>query len=171
MVLSPLVRKGLGKGLFSLFIQLPIYMLHQYEEHGHGAFKEYGNSTLLRRHGQLTDANIFVINIGGVWAVDLVTLYLACYRRLGLGLLAPYLAIVNGPIHLLPALATRRYNPGALTAGLLLTAGVYSAVVITRTGCASVRDHTRALAGAIVLHVLTILIILAGRRAPPDKQP
>lgn len=40
-LLSPLLGKGLRRGAFSVFAQLPVYMIHQYEEHGHDAFKEY----------------------------------------------------------------------------------------------------------------------------------
>lgn len=171
MALTPFLRRGLGRGAFSVFLQLPIYMFHQYEEHGHGAFKAYANETLLRRHGRLTDANIFVINVGGVWAVDLVVLYLACYRRLALGLLAPYLALVNSLIHLGPALRTRRSNPGAWTSGLLLLpGGLYSVLAITRSGPVSLRDHIRAFVGAILLHLATILIVLATPSVPRDRE-
>ena len=46
LLLAPIVRHGLRRGAFLIYLQLPIYMLHQYEEHGHGAFKRAINAML-----------------------------------------------------------------------------------------------------------------------------
>lgn len=168
-LLIPLLRRVLGVGALSVFAQLPIYLVHQYEEYGHGAFKAYLNEALHGR-GRLTDGNIFVINVLGVWGVDLAALYAAHYRRVAAGLVAPYLSIVNGLLHLGIALRTRRYNPGAWTGGLLLLpGGITSATIIQRMGAASHRDHARAVAGALLIHVGVILIILRSRPRSPDR--
>ncbi len=170
--LAPFLRRGLSSGAFSVFVQLPVYLVHQYEEHGHGAFKEYVNSKLLRQRGGISDGSIFIINIVGVWGVDVAALYLAQYRKPTSGLLAPYISIINGFIHLIPVVWTRQYNPGAWTAGLLLLpAGIYSAVEVTRSDSATVRDHAKAFAGGILVHGLAILIILTGRQTPPEGRP
>jgi hypothetical protein len=106
-----------------------------------------------------------------VWGVDLAALYLAHYRNLAAGLLAPYLSIVNSLIHLGAALRTGRYNPGAWSAALLLLpAGLYSAVVITRAAPASARDHARAFLGGVLLHLVAILIILRNQQGPQDGE-
>lgn len=165
LLLGPVVRRGLGRGVFPVYLQLPVYMLHQYEEHGHGAFKRDVNRLLAGR-ARLTDRTIFWDNTLGVWGVDLCALYLARYFRPALGLAAPYLAIVNGLIHVGGALRTRRYNPGLWTALLLLLPiGGIAAARISRTCRASWRDHLRSLAAAVVLHVVVILSIIVGDRA------
>ena len=59
LILAPIARRGLGRGAFLVYLQLPIYMLHQYEEHGHGAFQREINALLPPRLGRLTDRDIF----------------------------------------------------------------------------------------------------------------
>ena len=98
----------------------PVYLLHQYEEHGHGAFKREVNRMLPPTFGRLTDQTIFVVNIPGAWGVDIAATYLARFVGPGAGLVAPYLAIVNGLIHVGVAVRTRRSNPGLWTSLLLL---------------------------------------------------
>jgi len=64
---------------------------------------------------------------------------------------------------------SRRYNPGAWTAGLLLLpGGLYSAGAITRADAASARDHERAFVGGMLLHLIAIVIILSSRPEPQD---
>jgi hypothetical protein len=43
MLLGPLVRSGAGRAVSLVYYQLPLYMFHQYEEHGHGAFRREVN--------------------------------------------------------------------------------------------------------------------------------
>ena len=164
LALSPFLRRGLGKGAFAIFLQLPLYMVHQYEEHGHGAFKAYANEKILRGRATATDGDIFVINIVGVWVADLIALYRARSRGPAAGLLAPYLSLTNSLVHLVPALKSRTYNPGAWTAGLLLLpVGLYGAIASAREGHTSTRDHIRALVGGILMHVLAAAIIFKSK--------
>ena len=168
-LLGPIVRRGIGRGVFPVYLQLPVYMLHQYEEHAHGAFKRDVNRLLAGR-ARLTDRTIFWINILGVWGVDLCTLYLARYVRPAFGLAAPYLAIVNGLIHVGGALRARRYNPGLWTSLLLLLpVGGVAAALITRACRASRPDHLRGLGAAVALHVIVILSIVRGDREPVSR--
>ena len=164
LLLGPIVRRSIGKGVFQVYLQLPVYMLHQYEEHGHGAFKRDVNRLLAGR-AHVTDRQIFWINILSVWCTDLCLLYLARSVRLAFGLAAPYLAIVNGLIHVGGALGARRYNPGLWTSlALLLPLGGFAAARISRAAHASWRDHLRGLSVAIVLHVIVFLTIVLGHR-------
>lgn len=164
LALGPIVRRGLGRAEFLVYLQLPVYMLHQYEEHGHGAFKRYANQLLAGR-AHLTDRKIFWINMLGVWFADLGMLYLARFVRPAFGLVAAYLAIVNGLIHLAAGLRERRYNPGLWTGlGLLLPIGGCSAAVISRAARASWRDHLRSLGAVVALHVVVVLSVMRGGR-------
>src|SRR3954453_4125184 len=103
LVVSPLLYPTLGFATFLIFLQLPVYLLHQYEEHGPGAFKAFANRTLLAGGPSLTDAKIFRVNALGVWCVDCCALYLAHANGAAFGLVAPYLAVVNGLIHVATA--------------------------------------------------------------------
>lgn len=99
-VLIPLLWGSWSAVLLLIFLQLPIYMLHQVEEHFHDRFRRYVNEDVEGVADALTTNAILVTNIGGVWIVDLIALYLAYFVRPGLGLIATDLAILNAVIHM-----------------------------------------------------------------------
>lgn len=157
-----------GKGHVSdllLWLQLPIYVIHQFEEHFDDRFRRYVNSHLGQGKPILTPRAVTVINIGGVWCVDFLALYLVRFYGMGSGLLAFYLAIVNAITHVAGAIASRAYNPGLITAAiLLLPIGVWGAMVYSTAYALPLRDHMAALAVIIALH-LAIILHVARRRA------
>ncbi len=56
--------------LFLIWIQIPIYLLHQFEEHTWNGFKNYVNKKVFKvSQGDfpLNDKNIFWINIPIIW--------------------------------------------------------------------------------------------------------
>jgi len=163
VVLTPPLARSIGFAGMVVYIQLPVYMLHQYEEHAHGAFKAYLNR-LLPASRQLTDGKIFGINIVGVWGLDLLALYLALYVNLAFGLAAAYLAGVNALLHIGQAARTRQYNPGLATALLLMVpAGGYAIVAVSRAAHASVAAEALGLGAALAVHVATIAVALRKR--------
>lgn len=165
LLLAPFVRRGLGRAPFLVYLQWPVYLLHQYEEHGHGAFKREVNRLLPPAFGRLTDQTIFVVNIPGVWGVDIAATSLARFVGPGAGLAAPYLAIVNGLIHVGAAVKTRRSNPGLWTGLLLLLPmGGAGALAIGRIARVPRAAHGRGLAAAVLLHLLTIALIVRNRQ-------
>ena len=165
LLAGPFVYQGVGFADFLVYLQLPVYMLHQYEEHAHGAFQAFMNGLLAPYARVLSDRQIFWINIGGVWLLDTVVLYLAYGVGAAIGLIAPYLAIVNAVIHIGAALRQRRYNPGLWTSVLLfLPVGGYAVVVISRAALASPLAEGLALGAGILLHVIVIIAIARGRR-------
>jgi hypothetical protein len=163
-LLGPFLRPALGPSRFLIFLHLPVYMLHQVEEHGHGAFKADVARILPHARG-LTDETIFVVNVG-VWGVNLLALYLARVDRLGRSLIAPYLALVNGLLHLVFAARERCYNPGLWTGLiLLLPLGGATLARVAREGRTTRRDHRWGVGGAILIHVLTVFgILFAGKK-------
>lgn len=164
---APRVRRRAGDVASLAYLQLPAYMLHQYEEHGHGAFKREMNALLPPRVGRLTDGNIFLSNILGVWGVDIAAT-VAATRTPAAALLAPYLSVVNAGLHIGSALGTRRYNPGLWTAlALFLPLGIASIRAIGRETRASARAHGLCLAAAIALHLLVVLGVVR-ERVPRD---
>jgi hypothetical protein len=105
--------------LILLYTLLPVYMIHQYEEHAHGRFVEFFNATMGRGHEVLTKVSAFWINILEVWILFLVCLYLAKYVSIGFALVPVYTVILNGVTHVIGSVALRRYNPGLYTTLLL----------------------------------------------------
>ncbi len=115
----PVFLTANNRSLILLYTLLPVYMIHQYEEHAHGRFVEFFNSTMGRGYDVLTRASAFWINILEVWLAFLVSFYLAKYVALGIAFVPIYLTIINGFTHVVASIALRRYNPGLYTSLLL----------------------------------------------------
>lgn len=157
-VLAPLVFRYAGMPLGLVYLQLPIYMLHQYEEHAGDRFRLWVNNMVGHGREVLTPIATFWINSLLVWLLDLVALYLACFVNLSLGLIAIYLPILNAFGHIAPSIAKRQSNPGLLTSiFLFLPVGVFSAYEVSRAAGSSWQDHLLALGVAIAVHAVIVI--------------
>lgn len=161
--IMPVIGISAGILLALIYVQLPAYMLHQWEEHRGDRFRLYINKTI--GHGQeaLTPAATFWINSLGVWAVDLLAIYLAWAITPAAGLAAGYLALVNALPHIGMSIKRREYNPGVITAVLLFLplGGLCVALVGSN---ATWQAHLIALAIAMGVHV-AIIVYVAQRLA------
>lgn len=156
-LLAPLVFHFAGLALGLVFIQLPIYMLHQYEEHAGDRFRQWVNNMIGGGRELLTPGATFWINSLLVWGVDLVALYLACFVDLSLGLIAIYLPMLNAFGHIVPGIVKRQCNPGLLTSvALFLPVGAPSAYFVSRAAESGIQAHLLALGVAIAVHGLII---------------
>jgi hypothetical protein len=171
LAILPLLWNSWNAALLIVFLQLPIYMFHQVEEHYHDRFRLFVNEHMAGGRNALTTGAVVVINVGGVWAVDLIALYLARFVRPGLGLIAMYLAIVNAIAHIGGAIVLRVYNPGLVTAILfLLPAGSLGWWMLVHDRQCSPFDHAWGLGIAIVIHAAIILLVRFRTRKPePTK--
>lgn len=152
-VLAPLVFRYAGTPLGLVYLQLPIYMLHQYEEHAGDRFRLWVNAMLGHGRDVLTPIATFWINSLLVWLLDLVALYLACFIDLSLGLIAIYLPMLNAFGHIVPAIIKRQYNPGLVTSiFVFLPVGVFSTYLVSRAADCNLQDHLLALGVAIAVH-------------------
>ncbi len=144
--------------LFLICLQLPFYMIHQFEEHYEDRFRKFFNQQLGQGKEVLTPANTFIINSVFVWGVDLTAIYLAVFINPMLGLIAAYLTIVNAGVHVLQAVLTLSYNPG-LGTGLVMfiPAGGYCIYTLSENSCNSWEYHAVALAIGILIHVGIII--------------
>jgi len=111
-----------------LQIGLPIYMLHQFEEHGRDVFgRPYpflASFCGVLGHPDLgtcpaDPAFLFAVNVGAVW-IAFASGALVGPRNAMVGAAALGVPLVNAFMHLGPAVARQAYNPGALTSLLLL---------------------------------------------------
>jgi Protein of unknown function with HXXEE motif len=164
LALTPVLARGWSVALLLMWLQLPIYMLHQYEEHDDDRFRRFVNATIGNGEDVLTRFDTFVINIAGVWGVDTISFWLATRVSLGLGLIAVYLSLVNSVGHCVQAVALRSYNPGLVTAiFLFIPLGGATLWVLAGTNQATVADHIIGLAMAIAIHA-GILVRVATRK-------
>lgn len=164
-VLAPFVFHSAGIPLGLIYLQLPIYMLHQYEEHAGDRFRLWVNEMIGHGREVLTPIATFWINSLLVWLLDLIALYLACFVDLSLGLIAIYLPMLNACGHIIPAVIKKQYNPGLITSIVLfLPVGVFSTCVVSRAAGCDLQDHLLALAVAVGVHA-TIIVHVRRRMA------
>jgi Protein of unknown function with HXXEE motif len=131
LLLTPVLVHSWPVSLVTTFLCLPIYMVHQYEEHDNDRFRLFVNQKIGKRRVGLSLLAVFVINVPGVWGVIGISLALAATVSAGFGLVAVYLVLVNGTIHVVQAVISRGYNPGLGTAtALLLPLGGYPEVKV-----------------------------------------
>jgi hypothetical protein len=143
--------------LTAVWIMLPLYMLHQYEEHDNDRFRLFVNRQIAGGREALSPAAVFLINIPGVWGVILVSFALAWNVRPGLGLIAIYLVLVNAVAHVVAAVLMRRYNPGLITALVLfLPVGGLALWILQATNPSS-KDHAIGLGVSLGIHVAMFL--------------
>jgi hypothetical protein len=119
-------KKGNWKELI-FWWPLPIYMIHQFEEHGidifgnHYPFREYFCAVLGSPDLQactLTPLFFFAVNVGTVWIAGLLSGFLGKRWPL-LGVVMIAALFVNGLGHLMIMIIRGVYNPGVVTGSLL----------------------------------------------------
>ncbi|HML06104.1 MAG TPA: HXXEE domain-containing protein [Methanobacterium sp.] len=108
--------------LFLIWIQIPIYLLHQFEEHAWpGGFRKYVNLNIFKVKNAeypLSDLSVFWINIPIIWVLMPIFAALS-YLNLFFGLWIPYFAVLNSLTHVIAAIVKREYNPGLVVSLLL----------------------------------------------------
>lgn len=165
VILAPLWFHFAGGPLAWVYLQLPIYMVHQCEEHTGDRFRLYTNRVVAGGREALTPDATFWINALGVWLVDGVALYLASCVDLALGLMAIYLPLLNSLGHIGQAVARREYNPGLWTSlGLFLPAGAVSLYAVSAASGANWKMHGLGFGVALAVHA-AILVHVARRLA------
>lgn len=149
----PLIAEGWSLPVALIFLQLPVYMVHQVEEHTGDRFRTFANTHLGNGHDVLPTTAVVFINILLVWVSNQTVIYLAVFVSLGLGLIAVYLSLVNAVTHIAAAFILRLYNPGLVTAIILfLPLGVWTIVEMTGQPGVGILDHVLGLAIALIVH-------------------
>jgi hypothetical protein len=157
-IISPFIYLGIDLAAFLVFLTLPFYMLHQYEEHADGQFKAFVTKNVGRGREVLSDRAIFLVNVLFVWLVTLVILYLCVYVNIIWGLFAGYLVAFNGIVHIATSIRMRRYNPGLWTSVVVfLPLGIYIIYLISKESGAGWLYNGIFLVVAILLHAMILL--------------
>jgi hypothetical protein len=170
LVLVPLLAGVWSLALLLVYLHGPVYMLHQVEEHAGDRFRHFVNLHIGHGRNALTTAAVILINIPGVWGINLAALYLARFVDVGLGLIAVYLMLVNAPTHIIAAAVLRGYNPGLGSAVILfLPLSLWTLWVLAHTPGVGALDHVIGLAVAVLIHVALVVHVL--RRAESPSTP
>ncbi len=81
LLIAPVWYAGLGLMFTLIYLQIPVYMLHQFEEHNQDRFRKFANAMFGKE--VFTPLSILVINSIGVWE----WISRRCLRRISLILL------------------------------------------------------------------------------------
>ncbi|CAD6881859.1 hypothetical protein [Methylomonas albis] len=158
LLLTPLLTASWSEALTATFLLLPVYMLHQYEEHDNDRFRLFFNATLGKGKDVLSPTAVFITNVPGVWGVIGLSLYLAAGGNVGWALIAVYLVLVNAFVHIVHAFVFRGYNPGLGTALVLFTPfGAYALRQVQIAGGGAPAFHAIGLVIAIAIHAAILL--------------
>ena len=158
--------------LILVFLQLPVYMLHQLEEHDDDRFRRFINDLIGGGREVLSRGAVFVINVPGVWGVNLLSILLAFSLDLGFGLIGVYLTLINGLVHLAQAVRLRRYNPGLITAVILfLPVGGLALAAVMKSGSVTIGYHLLGLGSAVAIHLAIVGWILLNLSGPSRPKP
>jgi hypothetical protein len=169
LLLSPFVCRGVGTEAFLVYLLLPVYMIHQYEEHSKGEFKSFVNRMTGEGAEVLGDRAIFWINMLAVWFLGLAALYLTVYINPMFAFLAGYLTAINGLAHVVMGAVLRRYNPGFWTSlFLFLPLGVYTIYTTSVENGAGFAQHGLAVLVTILVH--GAIVITVRRRVSRVRQ-
>lgn len=117
--LTPVLTQGWPMAEVLVFLALPLYMVHQYEEHDDDRFRRFMNQTMAGGRDAMTPLAVFVINVFGVWLTLALCTVLTRANGGGFGAFAAWLVLVNAVLHIITALRSRSYNPGLVTAVVL----------------------------------------------------
>jgi len=123
----------LGMMYFLIAMPLPMYMVHQFEEHYHNRFCLMLNEKIGRGKVVLTPKQVFWINSLWVWALSMVTIALAFLVNPLIGLIPVYFMVLNGILHCLQAIRFRSSNPGLFTSLIVfLPVGGYTIYMLSK---------------------------------------
>jgi hypothetical protein len=157
LLLAPLLSLSWDLPILMIYLQMPVYMLHQVEEHTDDRFRKFVNQAFGRVEA-LTPESILWINIPGVWGVTVVSLYAGLLFGAGWGLAAIYLILVNTLAHIGAALAFRAYNPGLWTSlALFLPVGGLAWWRVSSSAGVNGTQHAVGLGIAVAIHAAIVL--------------
>ncbi len=164
LLLIPALVMTWDRAVVLTFLLLPVYMIHQVEEHDRDRFRRFVNREVFGGAEALDEAAILWINIPGVWGVGVASVYAGWIWGAGWGLAMVYLVLVNAVVHIAAGAAKRRYNPGLWTAIVLFVpaGGAALAAIGARPGV-GMEQHAAGLGAAVAIHAA--IVVGAGRRA------
>jgi hypothetical protein len=149
---------------------IPVYMLHQLEEHGidfkgaHYAFRGALCATLGFSEVAacpIPYSFITAVNVGSVWGATVIAA-LAGRRRPLLALSAFGIPFVNALAHIADAIRHTTYNPGLVTAVvLLLPVSAWALQTGVRSGLITGRGAVAIVLAGVVMHVVLMGSLLA----------
>lgn len=163
LLLAPVLVAGWDRAAALAYLALPLYMLHQFEEHDDDRFRRFVNAVIGHGREALSATAVFWINFAGVWLLLGAVLWAARLASPAWAAAAGWLILLNGLLHVAQGIALRRYNPGLATAALIFVPfGLFMLATAWPLATGAVFWSSFGLAAAvhvgIVVHVRRALI-------------
>lgn len=143
--------------LFLIWVQTPVYFLHQFEEYVYpGGFRQFFNVKALGSDDPnfpVTDAVSFWINVPLIFVAFPVSAILAGQVGLSKGIWTAYFSVINGLSHV-GMFAMHRYNPGfAVSVVVNIPVGLFTIGYFVSRDLISLNGHVAGFAVALALQV------------------
>jgi hypothetical protein len=136
---------------------VPIYLLHQFEEHRWNGFKNYINKKVFNvQKGDfpLNDKNIFWINIPIIWILMPIFAGLSSINIM-FGLWIPFFAVFNSLSHVIFSIQNWEYNPGLIVSLILgIPVGTYALITFYSYIAVSAIISIISIFFALLLHII-----------------
>ena len=143
--------------LLLLWLHVPVYFLHQFEEYIYpGGFLEYFNLNVLgsgRPEFPMTNTAVLWINVPVIFIAYPVSVILAGEFGVSIGLWVVYFSIINASSHV-GMYVKNGYNPGLVVSTLLnIPVGVFTIGYFISQDLASIKAHIIGFSIAIAIQV------------------
>ncbi len=151
--------------IFLVWLQFPVYLLHEFEEHAFpGGFQHMINKKIfgsIQDNVLLNEERIFWINIGAIWILFPLFAVLAQTVNPAFGVLLPCFGLFNATTHIIAAVVKRMYNPGLLISIFLnYPTGLYTLKVAQQQGYLTTFSLWGSFIFAAVIHIMMIFYII-----------
>jgi hypothetical protein len=169
--LTPALWEGWSPALVIMWLILPVFMIHQYEEFDDNAFARYADE-VLDSDGIVPVGFSFALSIFGVWLPGVIVFWLAATVDIGWGLIGICVTGVNGVLHVAQGLYERRYHPGLLTSVMLfLPLSLWGAWTVYAEAHVTLLQQTVAASIALTGNLgLIVYAVRQSRRAGTQKE-
>lgn len=131
-------KSDLSTSLFWIWLQIPLYLVHQFEEHvWPGKFKEFINQVIF--HSNMRDIpmnpkTVFWTNILVIWILFPVIAICSQWIHPKIGAFLPFFALFNATTHILAFGIKRKYNPGLFISVFFnYPLGIYALIVLNES--------------------------------------
>jgi hypothetical protein len=156
--------------LFLIWLQVPAYMLHQFEEHAWpGGFKDYVNRNIFKKADTDVPLNmkkVFWINIPVVWILMPLCATLSALNPL-FGVWIPYMSLLNSALHVIACIGKREYNPGLFVSlFILIPLSAYTIWIFNNAGLLTAWVNIAGILIAVLLHVAIIVFVRPKKETP-----
>ncbi len=151
--------------IFLVWLQFPVYLLHQCEEHGYpGGFQEFINLRIFKTgntNSPFNPARIFWINIGIIWGLFPLFAVLAQCVNPVYGVFLPIFGLFNATTHIMSGIAKKGYDPGlGISLFLNYPTGIFTLYVAHKLGYLTKLSVGGSVLFSFLLHVMMFAMAL-----------